>query len=624
MQQLIKRFKERPAAACDLLAAGLGLFLLLFFALTAKYGVSAPDECDYYTVPHRLLLGESLIADEWNVAQLAYLLDVIPFRAFTLVTGGTEGLILFMRLLFIAVNTVFYAFIYIKLRRFRFWGALAAFSFAAIVLQTMFSVTYFTAAPMAALALGLILTADTGEKRIPVLLFCGVLLACAVLTEPYLIFGFAIWFAAAVVCGVRHRRNKLLPACYAYLLRGRVFFWMTAGAIGMFVPFMLYMVFSGAFENLSAALPYLTSGAEVGKLGNSLLRKCGEACVYYGVPFVAGLAAALAAAAALRIKKRGSLRAKRAVFVCACLFLAGCCICAGAKTLGSAKTEPWVAFAEYHGFPLLLFSPVLWLLCKKNDPRIFTLWLLGTAFSLLVDASSAVILAAGGGIVRVASVLQLSVLLNELRSPAPKPHKAGKKAPQEKRKLSGAAYSAVLAVCAVAVIAWHAGYVLAETVYKPYEKLILHDPAPLSATLTEGPLRGLRTTEETARVYADTLEDLKQIKAAANGAPVTVPSLAPYTYLYLDLPYGTYSAWFEYYETDRLAAYWQLRPAQQPAYIYLPYYEKGLFAAYDERTLQMMLDRLLVYADGNVTEGKAGYIIKVDRLYLPEGRAPQA
>ncbi len=477
---------------------------------------------------------------------------------------------------------------------------------------------------MAALALGLILTADGGEKRIPVLLFAGVLLACAVLTEPYLIFGFAIWFAAAVACGVRRRRNKPLPACYAYLLRGRVFFWMTAGAAGVFVPFMLYMVFSGAFENFSAALPYLTSGAEIGKLGGSLAHKCGEACVYYGVPFIAGLAAALAAAAALRIKKNGSLRARRTVFVCACVFLAGCCVCAGARTLGSARTEHWVAFAEYHGFPLLLFSPVLWLLCKKNDPRIFTLWLLGAVFSLLVDASSAVILASGGGIVRVACILQLSCLLQELRSPAPKPYKADKKAPREKRKLSGAAFGALLAVCAVAVTAWHAGYVLAETVYKPYEKLILHDPAPLSATLTEGPLRGLRTTAHTAKVYADTLRDLDEIKAAANGAPITVPSLAPYTYLYLDLPYGTYSAWFEYFETDRLAAFWELRPAQRPAYIYLPYYDKGLFAAYDERTLQMMLDRLLVYADGDAVKGKAGYIIKVDRLYLPEGREPQA
>ena len=613
--------KELPMRACDLIAVALGLGLLLLFAFTLKYGVSSPDECDYYTVPHRLLLGEKLIADEWNVAQLAYLLNVLPYWAYTRLTGGTAGLILFTRSLFIAVNALFYAFMYIKLRRFRLWGVFAAFSFSAVVLQTIFSVTYFTAAPMAVMAIGLILAVDPREKRVPVLLFAGVLVACAVLTEPYLIFGFALWFIAVAVCALRQKRNQPLPGLYDLLLRPRLFFWVTAGAVGVFVPFMLYMTLSGAFENLGGAFPYLFSGAEVGLLGTVLIKKTGEACLYFGVPFVLGLAASLIAAVVLRAKKSRDIKTKRIVFAAACVCLAGSCVYAGIRTLSSVQTAQWVAFSEFHGFGLLLFSPVPFLLCEKTDPRVFALWLMGAAFSLLVDASSAVILASGGGIVRTACILQLSAVLPELRRPAEKkePDKKKKNAPPQQRGRADAVYRAVLAACLTAVLLWHGGYVLAETVYKPYEKLILHDPAPLDAVLTDGPMRGLVTTKETARVYADTLDDLDRIKAQANGAPVAVPALAPYTYLYLDLPYGTYSAWFEYYETERLAAFWALRPKQEPAYIYLPYYDKGLFAAYDEQTRQMMLDRLFEWAEGEVTEGKAGYIIRVTRLYAPDG-----
>ncbi len=613
---LQKRLKEDPAFRSLLLAASLGTFLFVFFLLTAKYGVSAPDECAYYTVPHRLLLGEKLIADEWNVAQLAYLPDLLPFWAFTRVTGGTEGLVLFMRCLFIAVNTVFYVFLCRKLRRFRIWGILAAFSFSAVILQTIFSITYFTAAPMAAAAFGMLLIIDEREKGVPGLLFCGVLLACAVLEEPYLFFCFLLWAAAVSVRAVRRKKTGTVPEKYGFILRGRVFLGTAAGAAAVFAVFMTYMFLSGAFRNFAAAFPYLTSGAEIGKLDTTLLNKLREACGYFGSPFIAGLSAALIAAAALRIRKKPAPRAKRIVFLCACISLAGCCVYAGVKTFGADEITVMAAFCEYHGFPLLLFSPVLWLLCGNNAPRLTVLWLSGVLFSVSVDASSAVIIASGIGIVRMACILQLSVFLPELRTAAAEPERKKKNAPAQK-KSARPFYRAALCLCCAAVIAWHGAYVLAQTIYKPYEKLLLRDPAPLDTAIEKGPLRGLVTTEHTAEVYAATLRDLDLIKNAAGGAPVTVPALAPYTYLYLDLPYGTYTAWFEYYETDRLAAFWQLRPAQQPAYIYIPYYEKGLFSRMDDRTLSIMRERIFAWVDGELTEGEAGYIIKVTAIRSP-------
>ncbi len=616
--------KRIPIASPGALAVTLGFFLTLFFLCTAKYGVSAPDESFYYTVVQRLLLGERLIADEWNVAQLVHLLNLLPGWLFIRLTGDTEGMILCMRYLFIAVNTVFYAYLCRKLRFFGYWGVLAAFSFSAVILQTIFAITYFTAAPMAVLAFGMVLMIDDNKKSPPKLLFAGVLLACAVLAEPYLLAGFLLWAGTVFVYVLLKKKSKPVLRSYGFLMRGRVFLWVSAGAVGVFIPFMLYMICSGAFDNFSNAFPYLTSGAEVGLLGSVLLKKTGEACTFFGIPFVAGLTAAVIAAAVLRIKKSGSVQAKRIVFVCACLCLAGSCAYAGIKTACTPETAVRVYFTEYHGFTFLLFSPVLWLLCDKNDPRLIALWLTGASFSLLVDASSAVILASGCGIVRVAAVLQLSELLPQLRERKAMPERKKKNTPPFSRKRAGALYRSILGISAAAVIVWHGCYVLAQTVYKPYEKLILNDSALLSCRLTEGPLKGLYTTEHTGAVYAATLQDLNEIKHAANGAPVTVPALAPYTYLYMALPYGSYSAWFEYYETDRLAAYWQLRPEQQPAYVYIPYYENGLFAKREDGVLQLMLDRLFEWIDGNVTEGKAGYIVEVMQIRSPFAEIPEA
>ena len=601
---------------CDLLAVLLGLLMVVLFAYTAKYGVSSPDEAFYYTVTDRLLKGERLLADEWNVTQLCYLLSLLPHWVFVRITGGTEGIVLSMRYLFIAINTAFYSYVYVKLRRFGFWGVAAAFSFSAIVVQTMFSITYFTAAPMAAFAAVLILVSGEREKKTPALLFAGVLVACAVLAEPYLIAGFLAWFAIVTVRRLREKKTPILRD-FGFVLDGRVYFTVAAGAACVFAAFMVYMVACGSFENFAAAFPYLASGSEIGLLDTVLFKKAWEACGYFGIPTVAGLAACVIAAAVVRLKKNENVKIRRTVFAAACVCYAAGLVYAGVCTLKSAEAPLWIRFAEYHGFSLLLFSPVLWLLSRKKDPRIFALWVAGVAFTLPVDASSAAILASGAGIVRAACLLQLPVLLRELKTPAEGPAEKTKKARGPAPGRVSPVFTGVLAVCAAAVVLWHAGHVAIQTVYKPYEKLLLHVKEPLSRELTAGPFKGLYTTDGIAAVYSDTLEDLDEIRALANGAPAAVLDLAPYTYLYLDLPYGAYTSWFEYYETERLAAFWQLRPARQPAYIYIPYYEKGLFAKTPDELLKLKLDRLFEWIDGETTEGRAGYIIRVTHLRSP-------
>ena len=106
----------------DVCAVILGTLLLLFFLFSVRLGFWSPDEAFFYTVPQRLLNGDRLFLEEWNLTQLSTLFSVIPVWAYTAVTGGTEGLILFMRYVFVAVDMLFYAYMYMKLRPYRLWG----------------------------------------------------------------------------------------------------------------------------------------------------------------------------------------------------------------------------------------------------------------------------------------------------------------------------------------------------------------------------------------------------------------------------------------------------------------------------------------------------------------------
>ena len=86
----------------DLVAAYIFFALFGFVLVRLPYGVGITDEGFYYTVVQRVLRGDRLIADEWQITQLNSLLEIIPYKLSLLFSGGTtEGLILNIRYLFV-------------------------------------------------------------------------------------------------------------------------------------------------------------------------------------------------------------------------------------------------------------------------------------------------------------------------------------------------------------------------------------------------------------------------------------------------------------------------------------------------------------------------------------------
>jgi hypothetical protein len=283
-------------------------------------------------------------------------------------------------------------------------------------------------------------------------------------------------------------------------------------------------------------------------------------------------------------------------------------VTASVKTISPRDGFDWVSFFQYNNFNLLLFAPTLWFLCDRKTPRLLVLWVTGVLFSVLVDISSTVSLASGGGLLRLGCVLQLSFLLPELKPAAAqnKQKKTGKRVPRRRqptRVLQG-----IVAVCGVIAIAWNMGYVYCETLHKPFEFFFTGNH--LTVRLDKGPFKGLRTNETVAAAYRDILTDLDTIrKLDDEREPVAVIGLLPFTYLYMDLPYGAYSAWYEYDEPDRLAAYWQMHPQRVPSIIYVPYDYGQSYLPNETEVMEERMDGIRALVSGDIAEGAAGYII---------------
>lgn len=597
----LKAWKISESFLFDILAIVFGAGLVILFASTAHLGVGVPDESYYCTVAHRVLLGQHMIADEWHLSQFMQLFLILPVFLYTKLAGGTAGLILFMRYLFIAVNGVYYAFVYAKLRRFKGWGLAAALLFCGVIRQTLFALNYFTISLMATLAVWLILADDRKPHGVPTLLLAGFIMACGILSEPFLIFLFALWFVCTLIRELCRTRTDRLLSGFDFVLNRRAFFWMTLGAAGMFFLFMGYLFAGGSFQNIGASLPYIVSGGEY--TGRNLVDfdKIGDAIAFFGVPWVIGSAVVLAASVVFRVRNKKDPRVKRILLAAACGCFAAGCVTAGVRTLFGGTDIDWVYYLQYGDLTLLLLVPTLWCLCEKKTPRLLVLWVIGVLFSVLVDISSAVSLAVGGGLLRVACVLQLSFLLPELKAHA-KPRKAGARAGH------GKLLRGITSVCAAAALVWNLGYVCCETFHKPFEFMFTGNAH--TVRLDQGPFRGLRTNETAAAAYNAILTDLDTIRDLdREKAPVAVIGLTPFAYLDLDLPYGAYSAWYEYDEPERLAAYWRMNPENVPAIVYVPQINGTTYLRNEDAVQQSRINGLLQVISGEITEGAAGTII---------------
>ena len=75
------------------------------------------DETFYLSFPFRLMQGDSLVQDEWHLAQFSSLFSYFPVRIWCALRGSADGLVVFMRCFYLAVHTAAAVLIYGAFRK---------------------------------------------------------------------------------------------------------------------------------------------------------------------------------------------------------------------------------------------------------------------------------------------------------------------------------------------------------------------------------------------------------------------------------------------------------------------------------------------------------------------------
>lgn len=247
---------KRPKRIIDAIFALMLIASAIFLVRVAPVGYNGYDEMFYLSVPYRLTQGDALIVNEWHPAQLAGFLTWPLMRAFLAINGGTEGIVLTFRYIYIAAHTLAAVCVYLILRKKNAAGAVAAaISFYLFIPYYRLALSYNSMGIGLLLLAGLLMaTAERGRGFAAAgLMFAGAVLCC-----PYLMIIYGIYCALTLlraICGARG------------ILDARAFDWrawggFTLGAAAIAAALCAAILSRAGVDEVIAALPNIFNDPE--------------------------------------------------------------------------------------------------------------------------------------------------------------------------------------------------------------------------------------------------------------------------------------------------------------------------------------------------------------------------
>lgn len=613
--------RGREIRLLDAAAAVLFLCFAFYYIFLCFQSVCSVDDSWYFTIPFRMSMGDRLIVDEWHFSMFSGIFQYLPMEAFIAFTGGTEGIVLYFRLLYTACKLVCFVYLYTNYRR---YGTAALIGIAAFMAYDAFGcyiLNYYTMSVMGMLIVTTELSSPK-EKSMARLIIIGVVFASIVLIEPFAAFLYFVFTALVAMRWLTRKRSKDPLSDYGFVIDNRVWRGLTAGIVLSAAVFLFFFVVRN-WKEVTLALPELFTDYEydlterhrfLNKLGTYLEHLGG----YTVLPLAVGDVVLCAVLTALRRKEK-SKKARTILFALSGALFAG----SAAVYLLHAVFSVVTAFFM-SGFLLYSMITLGWkcyFLTHERNRRLFFVFLSGVLFSLFTDFSSQATLWVGLGV----SALVVPVFIKDTMEEITREDTDARLStdtegtelppPSHTRLRKKRLPRAVLAVSAAAGIAMF-GLFLYDRIAQPLlECGYLEESFRDTVVIQKGLMKGISTIQKVKDCQEAAIADLDQIKSKTT-APVFVANNCCWYYMYLNLPYSTFSAWYNPRSIQRQLSWWKLHPDKLPEYIYVPYFDCDSYVR-DEESLQTAFDFLNDCFDFEQETGQAGYILRVTDVHFP-------
>lgn len=516
--------------------AGILCLLFAVFAWRQFYGFNKNDEIFYISTVYRFFQGDAMLVDEWNNVQLFAFITYPLYWLIRLFHDSNEGIVLIFRMAYLAAQAAASVYCYCRMKRFGWVRILPALFYFVTTPYNINSLSYNTLA-FGFVLLTLVTLSCMDEWRLKDSILCGIFTAGAVLANPYVILLFIV-YGICCICFTMYGRRYGKETAEA--LSFKHFLWMGIGAFAVCVLFFLFVFSRGSLNEILENITYIVMDTERQKsFGEKFAKYFIRIHRYYKI-----LVYVTAVLLVLRIADRKK-KIVPSIYVAADLLVA-------------------IPYVIYYGFfwemvginymlvPLAFPGLIAYVVSGKKDRRLFYGWYIpGLFYTLLAHfATNTGILTVSASymIPSAASVLLICHAVKE----------------QPKtiwlRYLAGALLAAQFIACIWQRITyvWGDGHL-----------------EYLTCELSEGPMKGIHTSEENEQLYLDVLQDMEDLQLTAEDK-LFVVGIAPWMYLNTEAECGAYSTW-ETLETDPLIwTYYEIRQEKLPTVVYCYEYDESI------------------------------------------------
>ena len=478
----------------NILMFALAAALLLWrIRLGAADAFVCPDEAFYLALPYRMSFGDLLFYEETNLAQLMAFITFPFMKLWLLLRGGTDGIVLSYRFIWLAVHCLNSLILFFALRR--KYPRAAMFAAVCYMLSVPFNIYAMSYNTIQLMAVVFICVSYYGAYQSRMLDYLrGLLLAAAVLCNPFNIIIYAALLLTALLR--RGESEKAYPGVRSIL---RIHGGIAVLAAAVLAYFLISMQIRGiSLSDFADNFLFILSSDETGHLNVSAMtyiqNKLGFITLFHeNFPLFLPLYL-LTLAAGLIYKKAGKLCLRVVVLLTAAF-------CAYASL---AMRNNYVLM-----FPAFLGLGVFVLDRSNLKGKSFLPWLIALLFALSVNLSSDNKLDAVSWAMIPCGILSILLLCESVEN---EPKSTGE------TKLGSFIRAHLFeAVCMalIALLAFHTTYVFQDAGF-----------SELDTRLERGPLSGIVTTAQRADYYNSALDVYESVELSENDRVLSYPTLA--------------------------------------------------------------------------------------------------
>ncbi|MGL4109678.1 hypothetical protein [Clostridium sp. LP20] len=525
-----------------------GIITLVFFIVIVRtfYGFDWSDETYYIALPYRFLLGDSMFIHSWDIHQLSALI-ILPFVwLYNVFVGGTDGIILFFRILY-AVCQYSVALIIFKTLK-KYYNKYAVL-FTAIVLlifapSSISNLSYNTMSLQlfsVAITLFIEILHSKRERKF-VGFFCGLTYALSVQAYPYLVITLPL-----VIIGMITKFKK-----EGYddrkILKNKLKF-IGIGILAVVISFTIFVLCNSSIKNIVNNVKYILSDPEHISRGplEPLFSYYDSIVSGYGIIVVATIATVI-----ITLITRFIRSDKSKNIINSMIYILGIIILIKGMIITLESYVPNIIMINYLCIPFALVGPIFYTLAYRKTKRVFyTFWIGGILYSIAIQYGT------NNGLGVSSFGLLFSTLATIIFI-----FESG-------QELLGSITSKIcmkriITIICIAIVGVQFGLIL------KYRFITVYRDGEIS-TLTEklkiGPAKGIYTSSSMAYKYEKVVADIK------NNAPeegtVLYTKLLPFGYLCTNLSPATPSLWRTQFNSQRLEKFYELNPNKVPKMIYI-------------------------------------------------------